>query len=77
MLSHGTIATETLQADHAPCAELCNVTQEISETTPFSIAIHSTAAYYGACSKCNCPGFSGSGHSCGRGGCGHHFDDHW
>ena len=33
-------------------------------------------AYYGACSQCSCPGFQGSGYSCERGGCGHHYDSH-
>jgi len=32
---------------------------------------------YGRCSKCSCPGFSGSGYTCQRGGCGHHYDSHW
>lgn len=33
-------------------------------------------ATFGHCSKCPCPGFVGSGYTCERGGCGHHFDDH-
>jgi hypothetical protein len=32
---------------------------------------------YGKCSKCSCPGFYGSGYTCSRGGCGHHYDSHW
>lgn len=33
---------------------------------------------YGSCSKCSCPGFQGSStYTCQRGGCGHHYDDHW
>jgi hypothetical protein len=31
---------------------------------------------YGKCSACSCPGFSGSGYTCTRGGCGHHYDQH-
>ena len=31
---------------------------------------------YGACSRCSCPGFQGSGYTCLRGGCGHHYDLH-
>jgi hypothetical protein len=34
-------------------------------------------AGYGKCSSCSCPGFSGSGYTCTRGGCGHHYDSHW
>lgn len=34
------------------------------------------AGYYGACTQCSCPGFQGSGYSCDRGGCGHHYDSH-
>lgn len=32
---------------------------------------------YGACTSCACPGFSGGGYQCSRGGCGHHYDTHW
>jgi hypothetical protein len=32
---------------------------------------------YGRCSQCSCPGFTGSGYTCTRGGCGHHYDSHW
>ena len=32
---------------------------------------------YGQCSSCSCPGFSGSGYTCSRGGCGHHYNTHW
>ncbi len=31
---------------------------------------------YGRCSQCSCPGFIGSGYTCTRGGCGHHYDEH-
>ena len=34
-------------------------------------------ARYGRCTKCSCPGFTGSGYTCSRGGCGHHYDVHW
>jgi len=34
-------------------------------------------AGYGRCSECSCPGFQGSGYTCTRGGCGHHYDQHW
>lgn len=34
-------------------------------------------AGYGECSRCSCPGFSGSGYTCYRGGCGHHYDEHY
>ena len=34
-------------------------------------------AGYGSCTWCSCPGFSGSGWTCGRGGCGHHYSTHW
>lgn len=34
-------------------------------------------AGYGECSQCSCPGFIGSGYACVRGGCGHHYDEHW
>jgi len=34
-------------------------------------------ARYGRCSKCSCPGFTGSGYTCSRGGCSHHYDVHW
>jgi hypothetical protein len=33
-------------------------------------------AGYGHCSVCSCPGFLGSGYTCTRGGCAHHFDQH-
>jgi hypothetical protein len=36
-----------------------------------------TPGKYGKCSRCSCPGFFGSGYTCGRGGCGHHYDLHW
>jgi hypothetical protein len=32
---------------------------------------------YGACSKCNCPGFDGNDGTCASGGCGHAYGDHW
>ncbi len=32
---------------------------------------------YGKCADCSCPGFTGSGYTCTRGGCGHHYDRHW
>jgi hypothetical protein len=32
---------------------------------------------YGSCTRCSCPGFRGSGYTCYRGGCGHHYDSHW
>lgn len=32
---------------------------------------------YGKCSECSCPGFVGSGNTCSRSGCGHHYDSHW
>jgi hypothetical protein len=35
------------------------------------------AAGYGRCSKCSCPGYFGSGYTCRRGGCYHHYDSHW
>ncbi|MEW6301163.1 MAG: hypothetical protein AB1671_26090 [Thermodesulfobacteriota bacterium] len=35
------------------------------------------AAGYGKCSRCSCPGFYGSGSTCSRSGCGHHYDEHW
>jgi hypothetical protein len=35
-----------------------------------------TIAGYGKCSACSCPGFFGSGYTCSRGGCGHHYDQH-
>jgi hypothetical protein len=31
----------------------------------------------GRCSKCSCPGFTGSGYTCTRGGCRHHYDSHY
>ena len=34
-------------------------------------------AKYGKCSVCSCPGFSGSGYTCSRNGCAHHYDLHW
>lgn len=33
-------------------------------------------ALYGPCTLCSCPGFQGSGYSCTRGGCDHHYDSH-
>jgi hypothetical protein len=30
---------------------------------------------YGACSACNCPGFTGSYNTCGN--CGHNYQTHW
>jgi hypothetical protein len=38
---------------------------------------HASPGKYGKCSRCSCPGFSGSGYTCSRGGCGHHYDLHW
>lgn len=32
---------------------------------------------YGECSRCSCPGYQGSAYTCQRGGCGHHYDDHY
>ena len=32
---------------------------------------------YGKCSLCSCSEFFGSGSTCDRAGCGHHYDDHW
>ena len=32
---------------------------------------------YGKCARCSCPGFFGSSYTCSRGGCGHHYDEHW
>jgi len=31
----------------------------------------------GSCRDCSCPEFYGSGYTCSRGGCGHHYDRHW
>jgi hypothetical protein len=31
----------------------------------------------GSCSCCSCREYFGSGYSCSRSGCGHHYDDHW
>jgi hypothetical protein len=31
---------------------------------------------YGRCEQCSCPGFLGSGYTCTRGGCDHHYDEH-
>jgi hypothetical protein len=33
-------------------------------------------ALYGHCTQCSCPGFQGSGYTCTRGGCDHHYDEH-
>lgn len=27
--------------------------------------------------RCSCPGFQGSGYTCSRGGCRHHYDRHY
>ena len=32
-------------------------------------------AGYGRCSVCNCPGYAGSGNTCGN--CGHNYQAHW
>ncbi len=32
---------------------------------------------YGHCTQCSCPGFLGSGYTCTRGGCDHHYDEHY
>lgn len=37
---------------------------------------HGIALSYGRCSQCSCPGFIGSGYTCTRSGCGHHYDEH-
>ena len=42
-----------------------------------SLLPHKAEAGYGNCSLCSCPGFIGSGYTCGRGGCAHHYDSHW
>lgn len=41
-------------------------------------AVHheSVVLNYGKCSQCSCPGFVGSGYTCTRSGCGHHYDEH-
>lgn len=38
-----------------------------------------TAYGYGRCHayKCSCFGFQGTGYTCTRGGCGHHYDLHY
>ena len=36
---------------------------------------HDVRNGYGACSKCNCPGFEGSQDTCGN--CGHNYTTHW
>jgi len=42
------------------------------------LTLHKKAeAGYGRCTQCSCPGFTGSGYTCGRGGCGHHYNSHW
>ncbi len=38
---------------------------------------YTVTAGYGKCTACSCPGFSGSGYTCNRGGCKHHYDQHW
>ena len=37
------------------------------------------ASLYGRChaSNCSCFAFQGSGYTCTRGGCGHHYDRHY
>lgn len=34
---------------------------------------------FGECSHygCSCPGYYGFGYTCYRGGCGHHYDEHY
>jgi hypothetical protein len=32
---------------------------------------------YGKCHDCSCPGFQGTGYTCTRGGCKHHYDRHY
>lgn len=32
---------------------------------------------YGHCTQCSCPGFLGSDYTCTRGGCAHHYDEHY
>lgn len=39
--------------------------------------LHKAEARYGKCSRCSCPGFTASGYTCSRGGCGHHYNEHW
>lgn len=41
------------------------------------LAAKKAEAGWGKCSKCSCPGFQGSGYTCTRGGCGHHYDSHY
>ena len=31
----------------------------------------------GACAKCNCREYEGSGWTCANAGCGHAYQDHW
>jgi hypothetical protein len=35
------------------------------------------ASLYGRCHDCSCPGYQGSGYTCSRGGCRHHYDRHY
>jgi hypothetical protein len=42
-----------------------------------AVAARQAKAGYGNCTQCNCPGYIGSGYTCVRGGCGHHYDSHW
>lgn len=48
----------------------------LSKKRKLNDVCNTTIARYGKCSACSCPGFFGSGYTCGRGGCGHHYDQH-
>lgn len=50
--------------------------QDANNAQAASDTAHETAGP-GECSRCSCPGFSGSGYTCYRGGCNHHYDDHY
>lgn len=48
----------------------------VSLLLPTRLLNHAEAGY-GKCSRCRCPGFTGSSYTCSRGGCGHHYNEHW
>lgn len=51
--------------------------REHEEDSLLSKSWASVISGYGRCSRCSCPGFYGSSYTCSRGGCGHHYDQHW
>ena len=68
-------AASTILLDVRPTPSI-DVRSKLSNEVSYQGQDQTFVLSYGRCSQCSCPGFIGSGYSCARSGCGHHYDEH-